>query len=245
MRRKGWIVLSACVVLLGLPSRNASAQLLGGGVVVCTNCADEPTSLAQRATQLLQYIKEAETALNAIAIAQQMVREGMNLAQHPSTNIAADLGTLSTILIQSQGLAGDLAQMDATFRTIYTPYSPSPVVTWADAYSAWATTTLNTIHGTANAAGMQSSMLMNEQLFMAQVQSMNQTDMGQDQLIQLGNTIGVEEVSQLEKLRQLMIADMGSKAAFLAQQVNTQQNQQAAQTDEFTHTTWIGDGKAW
>ena len=232
MRKKGWIVLSTCCVLLAFPVRSGKAQILGGGVVVCTNCADEVTTIAMKAQQVLQYLKEVQIALNALQIVQMMIREGQNQATHPSTNIAADLGTLSTILVQSQGLAGDMAQMDAIFRNVYAPYSISPVVSFAAAYNQWATTTLNTIHGTANVAGMQGSMLMNEQAFLAQVQAMNQTDMGQDQLIQLGNAIGTEEIAQLQKLRQLMIADMSSKSAFLAQQVNTQQAQQAAQQSD-------------
>ena len=193
MCKKGWIVTAVCLLLLGLSVHKAQAQLLGGGVVVCTNCSDEGTTLLMRAQQVMQYIKEAQTALQAVQIAQMMVREGINLAQHPSTNITADLSMLSAILVQSQGLAGNMAQMSAQFQNIYAPYSPSPLVNYATAYNNWAATTLKTINGSLNAAGYQGGMLQNEGLWMQQIQAMNQTAMGQDSLLQLGNTIGTQE----------------------------------------------------
>jgi len=240
VRKHGWITVPMCLSLLCVPVQEARAQFwnpLG---------ATEITQLLNHAQLAMTYIKEAQTALNAIQMAQMMVREGVNLAQHPSTNISYDLGMLSSILMQSQGLAGDMAQMDAAFRQTYGIYGgPDAAMNYALQYNNWANTTLNTIRGSVNAAGYQGTMLQNEQMWMAQIQRMNQTTMGRDQSLQLGNTIATEEVAQLQKLRQLMIADMGSKGALAAQQVNTQQAQQAAQQNGFAHANWAADGRIW
>ena len=239
MRRAG-IAFTTCVLLIGVPVRKARAQFwnpLG---------ATEVTQLLNHAQLAMTYIKEAQTALNAIQMAQMMVREGVNLAQHPSTNIAYDLGMLSSILVQSQGLAGDMAQMDVAFRQTYGNYNgPDAATQFALQYNNWANTTLNTIRGSVNAAGYQGSMLSNEQAWMTQIQMMNKTTMGRDQSLQLGNTIAIEEITQLQKLRQLMIADMTSKGAFTAQQVNGQQAQQSAQQNGFAHANWTADPRSW
>jgi len=239
MMRRAGLAFTIGVLLVGVPVQEARAQLFGLG-------ATEITQLLNHAQLAMTYIKEAQTALNAIQMAQMMVREGVNLAQHPTTNIAYDLGMLSSILVQSQGLAGDMAQMDVAFRQTYGNYSgPDAATQFALQYNNWANTTLNTIRGSVNAAGYQGSMLGNEQAWMTQIQMMNKTTMGRDQSLQLGNTIAIEEIAQLQKLRQLMIADMTSKGAFTAQQVNGQQAQQAAQQNGFAHANWTADTKSW
>jgi hypothetical protein len=127
MRKARWL---AVILPIAVFSLSVDAQF--GGVVFCSNCSDEGTTVAMKATQAMQYLKEAQTALRAIQMAQMMVREGVSLAKHPSTNIAADLSTLSTILVQSQGLAGTLAQMDAQFRQMYGIYNgPDAAISYA------------------------------------------------------------------------------------------------------------------
>lgn len=238
MYKQRWLVLTLSIAAVCIPARKARGQFLGLG-------ATEPTQLLNHAQLVMNYLKEAQTALNAIQMAQMMAREGQVLVQHPSTNIMADLSMLSSILVQSQGLAGSMAQMDAMFRNTYSPFSPNPMVDWAASYNRWATTTLKTISGSLNAAGYQGGMLQNERLWMTQVQTMNQTPLGRDQSLQLGNTIATEEVAQLQALRQLMIADMQSKAAFTAQQVNAQQAQQVAQQSGFTYVQPAADSRVW
>ena len=239
MHRRGWIALTVCLVLLGWPTQQARAQF-GFGLG-----ATEITQLLNHAQLAMSYIQEAQTALNAIQMAQMMVIEGQQLVQHPTTSITVDLLALANILQQAQGLAGDMAQMDATFQNVYAPYSPTPLVTFASAYGGCVNTTLNTIHGSLNAAGYQSSMLNNEQNFMQTIQAMMQTPEGRDQALQLGNVIGTEEVAQLQKLRQLMIADMSAKQAFTAQQNLQQQAQQNVQQNAFTHANWTADQRGW
>jgi type IV secretion system protein TrbJ len=218
------------------------AQL--GGVMVCPMCASEPTALVTHAQQIMQYIKEAQTALQAINMATMMAREGQMLLQHPSTNILFDLNMLQGLLVQSQGLAGTMAQMDVEFRNTYGGYTgPDTATTWAMKYNNWAAMSLRSMNGSLNAANYQGGMLQSENQFMQQVQMMNQMPLGQDQSLQLSNSIATEQVAQMQSLRQLMIADMTSKAAYTAQQVNTQQYQQAAQAQGFTHTDWTSDGQ--
>ena len=238
--RKPFLVLGICLALLCVSARQAHAQF------VTTDPPLEATTLLMRAQQVMQYIKEAQTAVNALQMANIMVQDAKNLIEHPTTNIASTLANLSGILTASQGLAGDMAQMDVGFRQMYGVYNgPDAATSFALKYNNWATTSLNTIHGTLNAAGYQSSLLQNEQLWMQKVQTMNQTAVGRDQMIQLGNVIAMEEVGQMEKLRQLMIADMSSKAAFAAQQISAQQSEQNAQQSGFTHANWAADQRIW
>lgn len=222
----------------------AAAQL-GGGVFTCPTCASEATSAASYARQAIQLLQEAQTATQAIQMAQMMVREGVNLAQHPTTNIAADLGMLQSILTQSTQLAGSMAKMNAAFNSTYQAYDPTGVNNFAQAYNNWLQNTLKTLNGAVNAAGYQSQMLQNEAAWTQAINLLNQTPQGRDQALQLGNTIATQEVGQLQALRQLMLSDMSAKSAFMANQVTVQAAGQNALSNTFGYATPVASGKVW
>jgi type IV secretion system protein TrbJ len=245
LTRRSVAGVAALGTVLCIAAPRASAQLFGGPMY-CVNCSSEMTALASRATQAMQLIHEAQTALRAIQMATLMVKESQALVNNPHSNILTDLTYLSNIATQSQGLAGTMAQMDYEFRTTYGNYSgPDPAMSFALKYGRWSDMSLKTINGSLLAAGYQSGMLQNEGLWMRQIQAMNQTPLGRDQALQLGNTIAAEEVAQLQSLRALMIADMESKAAFTAQQVNAQSAQQVAQESGFTYVQPVADSRVW
>jgi len=225
--------------LLMMPMQEAKAQW------VVSDPGTETNTMLTHVTQLLQYIKDVQMALSTLQQATMMAREVQQLVTHPSTNIAADLAMFSNVLSQSQGLALNLAQMDVTFRNQFAPFSPSPLVNYAAQYNTWATTALGAVRGAANSAGYQGNMLQNEQQWMAQINMMNQQPNGQDQSIQLTNTIGLETVAQLQKLRMLFIQNIGSNAAFTTSQLNTQQAAQQGQTNAFTYVPFAADQRGW
>lgn len=233
-----WTVILAGVLLLA-PVREGRAQFLGVGN------ATEITQILNNAQLIANYVKQAETALRAVQMAQIMTQEGIQLAQHPSTNVLSDIAAFGSILQMSQGLALDLAQMDNKFQTVYAPFTPSTSQTYATAYSNWANTALNTIHGVANTAGMQGNSLASDQLFMAKIQTMMQTPQGRNQSLQLGVSVGTETVAQLMKLRALFAADMAAKAAISAQQINTQQAQMQAAQSGFGDANPSANTRAW
>ena len=230
-------ILPAALVLV--PVRELKAQF------VVSDPGTETNTMLTHVTQLLQYIKDVQMALSTFQQATMMAREVQQLVTHPSTNIAADLAMFSNVLAQSQGLAMNLAQMDVTFRNQFSPFSPSPMVNFAAQYNTWATSALNAVRGAANSAGYQGNMLQNEQQWMQQIQMMNAQPNGQDQSIQLGNSIGLETVAQLQKLRMLMIQNIGSNAAFTTGQLNMQQSAQTAQGNAFTFVPIIADQRGW
>jgi len=225
--------------LLMMPMQAAKAQW------VVSDPGTETNTMLTHVTQLLQYIKDVQMALSTLQQATMMAREVQQLATHPSTNIAADLAMFSNVLSASQGLALNLAQMDVTFRNQFAPFSPSPLVNYAAQYNTWATTALGAVRGAANSAGYQGNMLQNEQQWMAQINMMNQQPNGQDQSLQLTNTIGLETVAQLQKLRMLFIQNIGSNAAFTTSQLNTQQAAQQGQTNAFTYVPFAADQRGW
>jgi P-type conjugative transfer protein TrbJ len=225
--------------LLLTPVEEAKAQF------VVSDPTTEVNTWISHVTQLMQYIKDVQTALSTLQQATMMAREVQQLVKHPSTNILQDLATVSNVIQQSQGLALNLAQMDVTFRTQFAPFSPSPLVNYAAEYTTWSKTALNAIHAAANTAGYQGNMLSNEQQFMQQMSQLIQQPNGQDQSLQIGNAVGLETVAQLQKLRMLFIQNIGSNAAFTTSQLNAQQTAQQAQSGAFTFVPIGADARVW
>jgi len=231
------VALLAFFMFLGAPK--ARAQF------VFSDPITEGNTLAMHIEQLMQYVQEAQTALSTYQHLMLMEREVQQLVTHPSTNIAMDLATFSNVLQQSQGLALNLAQMDATFRSQFAPYSPSPLVNYSAQYNTWATTALNSIHAAANSAGYQGNMLQNEQQFMQQMNQMNQMSNGEDQSLQIGNSIGLETVAQLQKLRMLVVTQMGQQAVVATTALNAQQAAVTTSANAFTNTGSVADQRGW
>jgi P-type conjugative transfer protein TrbJ len=198
-----------------------------------------------KAEQILQYVQEAATALNTYYQLQYFIREVQQLATHPSTNIGADLATFSGILSQSQVLALNLAQMDAVFQNNFAPYMPTPVVNYAAQYNTWVSSALSALRAAADGAASQGTMIQNEQLFMSQMNTLNQGDNGMDQSLQIGNSIGLETVAQLERLRMLTIANIQQNAVMATTILNTQQADVTTISNLFTNLGTTADQRGW
>jgi P-type conjugative transfer protein TrbJ len=234
----------ATLFLLASPQQS-QAQFLPGGVFVCANCSTAPTQATIAAKQALQYLKDVEVALNTYNHLQLMIREVQQLAEHPSTNIGADLALFSGVLQSSASLAMDLGQMDAIFNSQFQPFAPSPVIDYSHQYAMWATTALAGLHGAANSTAAQGNMIQNEQLYMQQLNALNQQQNGIDQGIQISNSVGLETVAQLERLRMLTIAGIQQNSIMMTTALNTQQANVMTQANQFTDNGIVADQRGW
>lgn len=87
---------------------------------------------------------------------------------------------------------------------------------------------MDTTQSALDAASLQNTQLSSEEDLIEQLQDMSQSSDGQLKAIQVGSQIAAMQVQQLMKLRQLMMADMQSKAAFQAQQISQSDEQNRA-----------------
>jgi len=101
-------------------------------------------------------------------------------------------------------------------------------------YQKWSQTTLDTTLGALRAAGLQSQQMQSEQAVIKSLESMSQTADGQMQALNVLGEISDQQVQQLMKLRELMMADMSSKQAYQAAIIQQQAADQAATQWFFT-----------
>ena len=129
--------------------------------------------------------------------------------------ITADINALASIVQGGQALAYSLGNLDAVFRQTYPGYGYNANAYYTN-YRNWSQTSLDTTLGHLRAAGLQGQQLQSEQAVLNSLRGMAQTSDGRMQAIQVLGQINEQQVQQLMKLRELMMADMSSKQAYQA-----------------------------
>ena len=109
-------------------------------------------------------------------------------------------------------------------------------------YRNWSQTTLDTIRSTLRAAGLQNAQLQSEQTVLAGLRSMSQGAQGRMEALQVMDQISEQQVEQLMKLRELMLADLQSKQAYQATEGQEKAAINAAVEQFFKYSRDSGDG---
>lgn len=217
-----------------------SAVLAEAGILA--NLATETTQLLNYAQLAAQYIRQGEQLTQAILQLQEMVRNGQPLPSQIFGTVMADLNQLASIVQGGQALAYSMANLDSEFRSRFPGYGYTAGAYYQD-YRVWSQTSLDTTLGTLRAAGLQGQQLQSEQSVLAALRTMAMSANGRMQAIEVGNQISEQTVEQLMKLRQLMLADLQSKQAFQAAQIQNDAQNHAATQQFFNYVAPARDGE--
>ena len=145
----------------------------------------------------------------------------------------------------TNGIEPVMANLDAQFTNRFKGFAGFTPNNYYNNYQTWSQTSLDTTLGTLQAAGMQGQQLQNEQAVLTGLRTMAQTSDGAMEALQVLGQISEQEVQQLMKLRELMMADMSSKQAYQAAIIQQQAADQAAAQWFFTVGPVTSDGKTY
>ena len=148
----------------------------------------------------------------------------MNLPNQLFGPIQADINALAGVVQGGFSLAYSMANLDAQFTNRFKGFAGFTPNNYYNNYQTWSQTSLDTTLGTLQAAGMQGQQLQNEQAVLTGLRTMAQTSDGAMEALQVLGQISEQEVQQLMKLRELMLADLQSKQAFQAATIQQQAN---------------------
>jgi len=206
--------------------------------------ATEVTQLLNHAQLVLMYIREGLQLENELAMYANMLRNTKNLSPQTFGQIAGDISALAQIVQGGQALAYSLGNLDQLFRSTYPGYATNPTAYYQN-YQKWSQTSLDTTLGALRAAGLQSQQMQNEESIVGALEFMSETADGQMQALNVLGEIDDQEVQQLMKLRELMMADMSSKQAYQAAMIQEQAADQAATQWFFIGGPVTSDGKTY
>jgi type IV secretion system protein TrbJ len=176
---------------------------------------------------------------NKLQLLQSYIRQGEQLASELQMPAIAQLHRM---VETGQALAYSMANIDGEFRSTFPGYSSFSPNRWYRNYQTWSNRTLDTTLGTLKAAGLQASQMTSEGAVLDQLRVMAESADGRLLALQVSNQIAHEQVDQLMKLRQLMLADLQSKQAYQAMMIQQDATKQAAAEHFFTFTGKTGDG---
>jgi len=206
--------------------------------------ATEFTQLLNHAELVLQYIRQGEQLANELKMYADMLRNSGRLGNQTFGPIGADINALAGIVQGGQALAYSLGNLDQLFRMTYPGYRTTPNTYYLQ-YRDWSQTSLDTTLGALRAVGLQGQQLQSEQSIESSLQGMAQNSDGRMQALQVLGDIADQQVQQLMKLRELMLADMSSKQAYQAATIQQQAASQAATEWFFTTGPVTSDGKTY
>lgn len=240
---KNCLVAPVVLVLSAFP---ANAQF-GFGTVICANCASEPTAASIRVMHNLEYAKQ----LLQYAIQVQHLADAIRNTAHGGpaalSNVAADLNQLSAVVQGGRAIAYSMGNQDAAFRGTFPGYNPAYAAarglgSYQDDYALWAQTTLATTQGILRGVGVQGRLLATEQGVLSALKNLSASNLlNRNDAINLTSQLAAEQIGQIQKLRQLQLEDMTSKAAFQGYVIQQQAASEAATKRFFNRTPEVSD----
>lgn len=204
--------------------------------------ATEWTQLANNLQLVNKYIRQGEELRQKILMVADMARNTANLPAQIFGPIMADIGRLAGVVQNGRALAYSMANLDAEFRNRFRGYGYN-ARTWFRDYRDWSQTSLDTTLGTLRAAGLQGDQLASEQAVLDGLRRMAESSDGRMKALQVSNQIMEQQVQQLMKLRQLILADLQSKQAYQAAQIQKQASEEAGTERYFQFNGRAGDGR--
>lgn len=204
--------------------------------------ATEVTQLLNHAELVLQYIRQGEQLANELNMYADMIKNSRTLAAQAFGSITNDLNALAAIVQGGQALAYSLGNLDQLFRQTFPGYAYNAGAYYTQ-YRNWSQTSLNTTLGTLRAAGLQGRQLQSELVILDSLKASLESADGRLEAIQALGDISEQQVEQLMKLRELMLADMSSKQAYQAAIIQQQAASEAAAQRFFTYAPATSDGQ--
>ena len=130
--------------------------------------------------------------------------------------IQTDLAELSRIAKVGQSISYADANLSGEFTQMYPGYVVP--TNYTRAYTQWANNSLGGIQGALAVAGLQNTQLSSEDAVFAQLEALSNGAVGHMQALQVGNMIGIQQAQQLQKLRELQMAQLQGEFDYLATQ---------------------------
>jgi P-type conjugative transfer protein TrbJ len=221
MRLKAILLIVPMLGIPGIPGRSG-----GTGIPVI-----DAANLAQNTITALQVV---EAVIQRITIISHLFEQLQNMVQNTENfsegtwdeEALPRLLELGEMIKQGDAVAYRMADIDGAFRERWPGYVPPE--DFNASYDLWTRSTLDTIRGVLRSTQLQADDFLNEETRLASLEALSDTSVGRMQAIQAGNMIAVEEVQQLRKLRQLMMAQSNAQTVYMANQTNKEAQETAS-----------------
>lgn len=204
----------------------ASAAISRGGGIVPYPPASEITQLLNHAQLLAQYLRQAQQYQTQIQQWNNEIKQAQMVPTQLFGPIKQDLMGLQSVVQGGQALSYAMANFDSMFKQQYSGYTAnySPRTNFTKQYANWAQSALDSTRKALGAANLQNQQFGTDTALSTYLDQQSKSTTGMLQALQVGNQIASQQVKELMKLRELMMADMQEKGAYQAHEVSQRFN---------------------
>jgi type IV secretion system protein TrbJ len=213
------LLMILMLVLIGstVGTQRASAQF--GGVTYCTNCSTWMTQLQQ---EIYEYESMYQDTMGQVTRLQQLQNQIKMMTTTPSqvfSKVSGILNTLQSVSKGGQALSASMTNLDNQFTSTFAAAGYAPTTSYASQYTSWTNTSLQSTQKALDVAQQANTNQNDEADLISDLQDQASSSDAAVSTVQVTNQITSEMLNQLMEMRQLMMSDMASKAAFQAQQI--------------------------
>lgn len=196
--------------------------------IYCSNCSTFYQQLLEYAEAVNNQINTAQQLTQQINMYKDMVRQGMSLDGTVFSSLMTDMRRLQSVYQEGRSLAHSMTNLDSAFREQFKGYDDylrsagKASEMMPDRYTKWAEQGFDNARTAMKAAGMQTSAIAGEEDVLRQLVNRSSTAAGRMQAIQAGNEIAAQQVQQLQRLREMIAANITLQGNYMAQQTERQ-----------------------
>ena len=177
---------------------------------------NEASQLANQATQIANQIQQLEDMANQ---ASQGGSPTWGQVQ-AWINRLSDAAQIGDSLVYS--MPNIASQLQAQFPGYVSPTN------WNTQYQQWSTTTLDTLRGTLQSAGLNVSDVNTVEAALQALRSANNGATGRNELMQVANSLASFQVEEMAKLRQLLALEINAANVWKTSSTNASAASEAA-----------------
>lgn len=214
--------------------------------------ATEITQIANNIQLARSYIKQAQSVVRQ---AQQLrhqfnsyeeqIKQGKPLSQWDWGHAENHLNQLFSISRQSQDIANNLENLSHQFPDYSSFSAQNRSSEIAKKYHEMSDMNAKSIESTLKASNLQMKQFEDEKSTMDNLSRMGSTASGRLQAIQVGNQISAQQIEQMQKLRQLAVAQTRMQGAQIASEEKKEQYRNDFRKHYYGKTFEFKEGKRW
>jgi P-type conjugative transfer protein TrbJ len=183
----------------------------------------DPVNLVQNTITAKNSI---QSLLNQVKQLEMQLQNLQKINETHYENTPAILERFASAAQQGKALSFGLDHLATEFQKRFPGYEvPSH---YSEAYQEQSNTALDTLRGALASNQQQAEQLKNEQFLLTDLQHLSQTSQGNLQGLQTSHQIALQEINQLQKLRQLLLNQTTAQNVYSAYQLQQEQAQRAA-----------------
>lgn len=209
--------------------------IAAGGLVVSPTASAQwvvvdPTNYV---ANFMTQLRAVQSNVNEARQIQQQLEQIRVMAQNTKSlkqldwDMAANAMTrLSKVMAEGQGLALAGKDFNKQFQTMFPGYKSER--DFGASYDKWNQSTRDSVLGAMRVANMQVTGINDEQDALERLRSAVLSTDGQKEAVDAGNQIALNQVRQMQSLRELMVAQMQAEGTHIASQTQAEETRRGA-----------------